>query len=356
MVDNSSAERRGSLVVMISSPLEPELVDLIRATPVVSEVLYDPILLPPARYPNDHGGDPTFRRTEAQELRWREMLSRADALIGYPQESAGELARVLEQAPRVRFVQGTSAGMGAHIRRAELSREVLERVNFASAAGVHAGMLAEFVFYGLLWLRKDAARLAEIRAAQAWTHYAMGELQGSTVAVVGMGHIGRAVASRARAFGMEVLAVTRTAAPEPLADSVFPTTELTQAFRRTDAVVLTLPLTPLTTGLISTKVLGALRPTAVLCNVGRGAVIDQPALLELLQVGRLAGAVLDVFAEEPLPPGHPLWTMENVVLSPHTAALSVHESRRIVELFCKNLSRLAADEPLLSAVNLREFY
>ncbi|MGC1183568.1 MAG: D-2-hydroxyacid dehydrogenase [Candidatus Dormiibacterota bacterium] len=356
MVEITPAEGEGSLVVMVSSPLEPELVNLIRATPAVAEVLYDPLLLPPARYPNDHGGDPAFRRTEAQELRWREMLGRADALIGYPQESAQELARALEQGPRVRFVQGTSAGMGAHIRRAELPPEVLVRVAFASAAGVHAGMLAEFVFYGLLWLRKDAARLAEIRAAQAWTHYAMGELQGSTVAVVGMGHIGRAVASRARAFGMEVLAVTRTAAPEPLADWVFPIAELAQAFRRTDAVVLTLPLTSLTTGLISAEILAGMRPTAVLCNVGRGAVVDQTALLELLQAGRLAGAVLDVFAEEPLPAGHPLWTMENVVLSPHTAALSVHENRRIVELFCKNLNRLAADQPLLSSVNLREFY
>jgi phosphoglycerate dehydrogenase-like enzyme len=354
--DSTTTSASGSLVVMISSPLEPELVDRIRAVPAVAEVLYDPALLPPARYPNDHGGDPSFVRNDVQEARWRGNLGRAHALIGYPHESSAELARALQQGPQVRFVQGTSAGMGAHIRRAELPPEVIQRVSFASAAGVHGGMLAEFAFFGLLWLCKDAARLAEIRANRSWTHYAMGELEGSTVAVVGMGHIGHAVAARARAFGMEVLAVSRTAALDPLADAVFPISEISQAFRRADAVVVSLPLTSLTEGLISRAVLAALRPTAVFCNVGRGAVVDQEALVSMLQSGRLAGAVLDVFSEEPLPPDHPLWTMENVVLSPHTAALSAHENQRIVELFCQNLSRLAAGESLLSAVNLREFY
>ncbi|HEY6539199.1 MAG TPA: D-2-hydroxyacid dehydrogenase [Candidatus Dormibacteraeota bacterium] len=353
MVEEGSAPE---LVVMISSPLEPELVERIRALPVVAEVLYQEDLLPPARYPNDHGGDPGFVRDRAQAQRWLDLLGRADVLFGYPGEAGAELALALEQAPRVRFVQGTSAGMGAHIRRAELAPEVLERVAFASAAGVHGAMLAEFVFLGLLWIRKDGARLTQIRAERAWVHYPMGELDGSTLAVVGMGHIGRALATRARAFGVEVLAVTRQASPEPLADAVYPMSELSQAMRRADAVAVALPLTPLTDGLVSGAVMDQLRPTAIVCNVGRGAVVDQDALTAMLDQGRLAGAVLDVFAEEPLPPDHPLWTMENVVLSPHTASLSAHENERIVDLFAKNLSRLAAGEALLSAVNLREFY
>ncbi|MGH7642566.1 MAG: D-2-hydroxyacid dehydrogenase [Candidatus Dormibacteria bacterium] len=341
---------------MITSPLEEDLVDRIRAVPAVAEVIYQPELVPMARYPNDHGGDPSFVRSVPQEARWRELLGRAVALFGYPQESAAELARVLRLGSQVRFVQGTSAGMGAHIRRADLPQEALERVSFASAAGVHGGMLAEFAFYGLLWLRKDATRLAEIRSSRSWSHFPMGELQGSRLAVVGMGHIGRAVAVRARAFGMEVLAVSRTGEPDPLADAVYPMTELSQALRRAEAVVVSLPLTQLTEGIVSREMLTVLQPTAIFCNVGRGAVVDQDALVAMLQAGRLAGAVLDVFSEEPLPPNHPLWTMANVVLSPHTASLSVHENQRIVELFCKNLSRLAAGESLLSAVNLREFY
>lgn len=346
----------GSLVVMISSPLEVDLVEQIAATPAVSEVLYDPRLLPPIRYRNDHGGDPDFVRDPGQEQRWSQMLARADVLFGYPQESSAELARALEQGHRVRFVQGTSAGMGAHIRRAQLSPELLQRVAFASAAGVHGGMLAEFAFLGMLWLRKDGRRLDEIRSTRSWTHYAMGELDGSTVAVVGMGHIGQAVATRARAFGMEVLAVTRTGAPDRLADMAYPISELAQVFRRSEAVVVSLPLTQLTEGLISADLLAQLPDSAIFCNLGRGAVVDQAQLVAMLQRGRLLGAVLDVFAEEPLPPEHPLWGMPNVVMSPHTAALSVHENQRIVELFCRNLTRLAAGQELLSSVNLREFY
>jgi phosphoglycerate dehydrogenase-like enzyme len=344
------------VIVMIASPLEAEHVERVRALAEVDEVLYEPALLPPARYPNDHGGDPAFARDAAGEARWNANLARASVLFGYPNESAAELARALDLGPRVRFVQGTSAGMGAHVRRAQLAPAVLERVAFASAAGVHAGMLAEFAFYGLLALRKDAARLARMRAARAWEHYAMGELDGSTVAIVGMGQIGMAFAARARAFGMHVIAVTRTRAPHASADETFATADIATAFARSDAVVVTLPMTDATRGLVSAAALSALPATAIVVNVGRGSVIDQAALTAMLRDGRLAGAVLDVFDPEPLPPGDPLWTLENVVFSPHTAALSVHENERITALFCDNLERLAAGRPLRNRINLAEFY
>lgn len=341
---------------MISSPFESELVERVRAVPTVSEVLYDPTLLPTPRYPNDHGGPPAFARDPVGEGRWNEMLARANVLIGYPHESSAELARALEIGREVRFVQGTSAGMGAHVRRANLPPETLERVRFATAAGVHGGMLAEFVFYGLLSLRKDAARLATLRANRAWEHYAMGELDGSTIAIVGMGQIGCAIAARARAFGMRVIAVARTSAPHALADETFATTDLAAAFARADAVAVTLPGTDATHGLVTAEALAALKPSAIFANVGRGSVVNQAALLAMLRDGRLAGAVLDVFDHEPLPPDHPFWTMENVVFAPHTAALSVRENARIIALFCENLTRLAAGEPLRNAVNLAEYY
>jgi phosphoglycerate dehydrogenase-like enzyme len=284
------------------------------------------------------------------------MLLRANALIGYPHESPAELARALEIGRDVRFVQGTSAGMGAHVRSAHLSPEILERVRFATAAGVHGGMLAEFVFFGLLSLRKDARRLAAVRANRAWEHYAMGELDGSTIAIVGMGQIGCAIATRARAFGMRVIAVARTNARHALADETYATTDIAAAFARADAVAVTLPATDATRGLVGERALAALKPSAIFANVGRGTVVDQAALLAMLRDGRLAGAVLDVVDPEPLPPDHPFWTMENVVFAPHTAALSMHENERIVALFCENLTRFAAGEPLRNAVNLEEYY
>jgi phosphoglycerate dehydrogenase-like enzyme len=266
------------------------------------------------------------------------------------------LARSLTIGPAIRFVQGTSAGMGAHVKRAQFDATVLERVSFASAAGVHAGMLAEFALYGLLALRKDARRLERIRAERSWEHYAMGELDGSAIAILGLGQIGVALATRCRAFGMSVIGLTRTGDANPAVDETAPTSALETIATRVDALAITLPITDATLGMVSSRVLAALPRDAVLINVGRGAVVDEPALIDALHNGRLAGAVLDVFATEPPAADNPLWTLPNVIFSPHTAALSRHENARIVELFCDNLGRHARGERLRNALNLSEFY
>jgi phosphoglycerate dehydrogenase-like enzyme len=344
------------VIVTIACPLAPELVATIGAVPGVDEVLFDPALLPEPRFPNDHNGDPSFALDAASQARFDAMIARADVLFCYPRESASGLASALQIGTHVRFVQGTSAGMGAHVWRAALPAEVLARVQFATAAGVHGGMLAEFAFYGLLALRKDARRLAKIRADRAWVHYAMDELDGSTLGIVGMGQIGAAVAVRARAFGMRVVAIARTSAPQPLANQTFAIADVAEALALCDAVVVTLPATDATAGVIDAAALARLKPTAIFVNVGRGSVVDQAALLAMLQDGRLFGAVLDVSDPEPLPPEHPFWTMKNVIFSPHTAALSRHENERIVALFCDNLARFAAGKPLRNAVNMAEFY
>ena len=340
---------------MISSPLEPALAERVRRAPHVDELLYDEALVPQPRFPNDHAGMPIERTADMTE-RWHAMLARADVLFGYPDESSAGLVDVLARAPNVRFVQGTSAGMGAHVRRANLSPDVLGRVRFATAAGVHAAMLAEFVFYGLLLLRKDTQRLTRVRAQRRWEHFVMGELDGSRLAIVGMGQIGRAIAVRARAFGMHVIAVNRGGDADALADETYATAAIAQVAARCDALVVTLPATDLTSGLVDAAAIAALPSHAIFVNVGRGAVVDNDALIVALREHRIAGAALDVFAMEPLPESSPLWDMTNVVMTPHTAALSIHESRRIVDIFCENIGRFAAGRPLRNAVNLTEFY
>jgi phosphoglycerate dehydrogenase-like enzyme len=344
------------MIVTIATPLDAQLVDRIRALPVVRKVLYEPDLLPPIRYPNDHGGDPAFRRPPDGEARFDEMLAHANALFGYPGDSPAGLAHAVAVGRALRFVQGTAAGAGAAVRLAKLDCADLERISFASAAGVHGAMLAEFVFYGLLALRKDARRLERLRAERSWAHMVFGELDGSSVAIVGMGGIGSAVAVRARAFGMKVLAVVRSPEPHPLADETFAIAQLHEAFARCDAAVVTLPITEKTAGLIDARALAALPPSAIFCNVGRGAVVDQAALTAMLRDGKLVGAVLDVFEPEPLPDHDPLWTLENVIFSPHTAALSQHENERIVALFCENLERIAKGLAIRNAIDTTEFY
>jgi phosphoglycerate dehydrogenase-like enzyme len=341
---------------MIASPLEAELVRSIAAAAPESEVAFEPDLLPPIRYPSDHRGPPEWRRSPEAEARWQALLSKADILYGIPGDTGAGLAAALACAPRVRFVQGTSAGAGELVRAAALERVVLERVAFASAAGVHGNMLAEFVFGGILSLRKDFRLLERVRAERGWPHFASEELAGSSIAIVGMGGIGTAVARIARAFEMHTIAVTRDGAPHPSTDAAFAMTSLGDAFAQADVAVVTLPGTERTRGVVSDAVIARLRPNAIFCNVGRGSVVDQASLVRALASGAIAGAVLDVFEPEPLPPDDPLWTLENVVFSPHTMALSVRENERIVALFCDNLQRLEHGLPLRNRVDTVEFY
>ncbi len=340
---------------MIATPIEPHLVERIGAQPDV-ELLFDADLLPPTRYPSDHRGDPAFRRDASAEERWQALLAHAEVLYGVPGDTGASLAAAIPHAPLLRWVQATSAGAGEQVRAAQLSASDLQRITFTTAAGVHGGMLAEFAFYGLLALRKDARRLARMRAERSWEHFAMDELDGSTIAVVGMGGIGVAVARRARAFGMHVVGVARTAQAHPDADEMVAMTDLGAACERAQAIVVTLPGTAATRGLITRSMIAAWGPSTVFINVGRGTVVDQAALIDALTNNAIAGAVLDVTDPEPLPPDNPLWTLPNVVFSPHTSALSVRENERIVDLFCDNLRRDRSGEPLRNVVNTTEFY
>jgi phosphoglycerate dehydrogenase-like enzyme len=183
------------------------------------------------------------------------------------------------------------------------------------------------------------------------------ELHGQTVLILGLGAIGLEVARLARAFGMRTVGVRRSAAaPPPFTDEVHTADELPALIERAHALVITLPATPETRGLVDARVIERMRPDCIVVNVGRGAVVDEQALVKALRERRIAGAVLDVFAEEPLLPSSPLWELDNVLVSPHSAALSPHEDERIVELFRDNLRRYLAGEPLRNLVRPGLFY
>lgn len=327
--------------VVIATPVEPELVDRIRAVDERLEVLFEPELLPKPRYPSDHIGDPNWMRTTELEA----LVERAEILYGFPQEKPAQLAWAVRHAPELRFVQCTFAGAGQQVAAAELTEEELDRIAFASSSGVHTTTLAEWSLFGILAFRKGLPQLQRDQRARHWApHFPVDELAGSTVLVVGLGAIGREVARLAEAFGMRVLSVRRREG------------DLDELLPQADAVVVTLPLTRETRGLIDRRRIGLMKPGAVFVNVGRGAVVDEAALVGALRSGRLRGAALDVFSEEPLPESSPFWELENVIVSPHTAALSSRENERIVELFCDNLRRYLAGEPLRSRIDTDLFY
>ena len=336
----------------VVTPLEAAQVQRIADALPGYDVWHEPDLLPPTRYPCDHRGDPAFRRPPDQERRWSAMLARTDIAFGIPGDDPAGLRGLVDLAPGLRLVQATSAGAGQQVAAAELSERDLERVAVASSSGVHAGPLAEFAVLGILAFTRDLPRLERDRAARRWRHYATADLEGRTVVVLGTGAIGSRVARLAAALGMRVVGVntTGTAPPDLPLDDVVPVDRLAALAPSADVLVITLPDTPATVGLVDATVLRSLPRGAVVVNVGRGRVLDEAALIALLDGGHLSGAALDVTAVEPLPPDSPLWQLPNVILSPHTAALSPRENERIVEIFLDNVRRLDAGHPIRNRI------
>ncbi len=186
------------------------------------------------------------------------------------------------------------------------------------------------------------------RSAQ-WYRLEGRELAERTLGIVGLGAIGRRIASLGKAFGMRVLATKRTVqegATEPDVDQLYPIAQLHAMLSECDYVVLAVPLTPETEKLISEPELRAMRPDAYLVNIARGRVVDEKALLRALQEHWIAGAGLDVVEEEPLAPDNLLYSLPNVILTPHISGASVHYGKRLAALFADNLRRYRAGEPL----------
>lgn len=343
--------------VTIAGPLEAELVESIRTVDPCVEVAYDSDLLPPVRYPCDHRGVDGFRRSPEDERRWRAMLGEAEVLFGIPGDSPQGLSEVVRTNSRLRWVQATAAGAGELVGAAKLTEEELDQVIVTTAAGVHAGPLAEFALLGLLAFTKDLPRLLADQRARRWGDYPMDELSGRTLLIVGLGQIGAEVARLAAPLRMRVIGLNRTGAGDyPHVHELRGIETLGDWLPEADAIVISLPLTPQTRGLLDAAAIARIKPGATLVNVGRGGVLDEPALIGALREKRLAGAALDVFATEPLPADSPLWELPNVLLAPHTAGLSIHENERIVSLFVENLRRYLRGGDLINRVDPQLLY
>ncbi|MGH3187292.1 MAG: D-2-hydroxyacid dehydrogenase [Streptosporangiaceae bacterium] len=338
-------------LIVIATPLQPELASEIGAELSDYQVCYEPELLPPVRYPCDHRGQDGFRRTGHGQRRWTEMLLAAEVTFGIPGDDPDQLRWLVRESTRLRFVQATSAGAGQQVEAAGLSDDELARVVIATSSGVHAGPLAEFALLGILAFARGLPRLQDDRAARRWEHYPVRDVAGRTVVILGTGAIGSRIAQLAKAAGMYVIGINSSGKrPEAPVDEFFAVDRLAELASRADVLVITLPETPDTLGLVDARVLAALPAGAVVVNVGRGRVVDEDALIGLLQAGRLAGAALDVTAKEPPDPDSPLWTLPNVILSPHTAALSPLENKRITELFIDNVRRLDTGRPIRNRI------
>lgn len=350
------AERR--LRAVAATPLSDDLAERIRAAEPRLDLIVEQDLLPPQLHPGDHGGDPEFRRSEADERRFQQLLDSAQVLYGIPGERPSQLARALRANPALEWVQLMPAGGGGQVKAAKLTQEELERVRFTTTAGVHAVPLAEWSEFGLLAGFKTLPRLQEAQRAHEWaeSRWMMRRLEGSRVLVVGLGSIGRLVAERLARQGVRVAGTSRRAVEVDGVQEVIHPDDLAARIGDFDGVVVTLPGTDETRHLVGAAALGAAKPGVTIVNVGRGTVIDQEALVEQLRTGRVGFAALDVTDPEPLPADSPLWDLPNVLISPHTAALSDREDALIADLFARNATKYLDGETLINPVNTREFY
>jgi phosphoglycerate dehydrogenase-like enzyme len=341
------------LRVAVATPFRAELIDLLREREPRLDIDFRPELMAPA---SDDWMAGWTRPDELQDD-YAAYVQGAEALLGVPDHSGKALARTIAANPGLRWVHTIPAGGGAQVRSAHLAQDDLERVLFTTSAGVHAQPLSEFALFGVLAGIKQLGRLRIAQIRHEWVgRQAMGSITETTVAVVGLGGIGRRTAELLSGLGMTVIGVHRHEVDAPGVSRIEPVERLGAVLAESDAVVLALPDTEQTRGMLSAEVLAQARPGIAVVNVGRGSTVDERALIEALRDGRVGSAALDVTAVEPLPAESPLWDFPNVVIAPHTAAISSHEPRRIVELFAENARRLLDGEELLNRVNIREFY
>lgn len=325
--------------VLIGSPLDPALVEQIRAVDPRLDVVFRPDLLGTPCYDGDHYAP--ARRDEAREAEFRALLAETDVLFDFDATTASQIVAL---APRLRWIQSTSSGVGQAAKRYGL---VDTDIIVTTASGVHAVPLAEFVLMAILMFTKHYGFLAEMKAQRKFERFASGTLPGKTLAIIGPGKIGREIARLARPFGVRLMALGRVAhtADELGVDEVYRRADLHTMLGEADFVVLAVPHTAETEGMIGAAEIAAIKRGAVLINIARGQVIDEDALIAALRDGHLAGAALDVFRKEPLPADSPFWAMPNVIINSHSASTAEGENAKIVALFCENLRRYLDGEP-----------
>jgi phosphoglycerate dehydrogenase-like enzyme len=265
------------------------------------------------------------------------------------------LREVLRVAPRVRWVHSRSAGLDS-VLFPELTESPALLTN---GRGVFSQSLGEFAIGAVLFFAKDFRRMIRSQEQGRWDPFDVTEIRGQSMGIVGYGDIGRAVASRAKAMGMRVVAVRRRpelSANDPYVDEVLALPALPDLMKQSDYVTVAAPLAEGTRGLIGEAELGAMKRDAVIINIGRGPVILEAALVRALEERRIRGAALDVFDEEPLPEGHPFYRLDNILLSPHSADHTATWLEDAMRFFLDNFERFRKGEPLMNIVDKRLGY
>ena len=258
---------------------------------------------------------------------------------------------LLPQATKLRWMQLSSAGVPLDLCDALVGKHV----QVTNLAGLYGPSIAEHALALMLMLARNLHHAQRQQHERRWQRdlaKTMADLHGKTVGLVGLGNIGQNIARLCRAFGMRVVGVRRTVQPTPHVDQLYPREQLRQMLAEADHVVVAAPFTRETDGLLGPPEFAAMKRGAFYVNVSRGGIAQEPALLEALRSNHLAGAGLDVFAAEPLSAEHLLWTLPQVIVSPHFSGETINQSSRPGELLLRNLRAFLRGEPVGHLVNL----
>lgn len=283
------------------------------------------------------------------ELRAR--LPAAEVLITSNRIYEAEAARIIREAgKRLRWIQFTTSGVDKAIKNG-----VPESVPVTNASGSHSRRVAEHAMSLLLAVIRRYGETFAARPRQVWVREDVSprcmSLERKTLLVIGLGAVGQEIARKAKAFDMRVIGVSRSSAPLPNIDVMRPRAEMLAAIAEADVIALGATYDETTHHMIGTDAFAAMKPTAVLVNVARGLLIDETAMIAALQAGKIFGVGLDVTSEEPLPAGNPLWSLPNVVLTPHIAGAGGDNTEAVAEIFADNYARYRKGEPLAKLVH-----
>ncbi|MTH54990.1 D-2-hydroxyacid dehydrogenase [Bacillus mangrovi] len=282
---------------------------------------------------------------------WKDEIAGADVIAGWRKG----MTQHLESARELKWIQSWSAGVNNMPLEAFGERSII----LTGAAGVHAYPISETIFALMLGLTRKIHTYVRNQQGKAWHHAGLKlELHNKTIGILGVGAIGKETAKIAKAFNMNVLGLRNSGEPYEYADQMYKPEDLNRMLPQCDYVVITLPLTKDTERMIKKEQFQLMKNSAFLINIGRGAIIAEDDLVKALEQGEIAGAGLDVFEQEPLPESSPLWEMENVIVTPHTAGSTEYYDERVIEdILLPNLEKfLAGEVPEINRVDYKRGY
>lgn len=282
-----------------------------------------------------------------------DLAAVADAEAAIGTNSGTRARKLLGAAPRLRWYHSVGAGVEDLIDVPEFRERGIALTNNSGSYDIQ---IAEHAVAFILAGAKRLHRYRDQQARHEWKEHRQDEVRGATLVVFGLGSIGAEIGRLGAALGMRVIGVRRRTEPVPGIDQVVPPERLGEVASEADYLAVAAPLTRATRGAVSRDVIARMKKSAWIVNIARGAIVDEVALADALRDGRLGGAGLDAFSVEPLPGDHPLWALENVIISPHSSNSSPHVRERTLALFVENLRRFKVGEPLLNRVDLEAGY